>query len=82
MTLNDILDVFPDETFLKADGFDDCILGVDENTMNLVYSVQKCIDKLVDDGLSFEDAIEYFEFNVKGAYVGEKTPIYCTDEIF
>lgn len=82
MTLNDILDMFPDETFLKADGFDDCILGVDENTMNLVYSVQKCIDKLVDDGFSFEDAIEYFEFNVKGAYVGEKTPIYCTDEIF
>lgn len=37
MTLNDILDMFPDETFLKADGFDDCILGVDENTMNLVF---------------------------------------------
>jgi hypothetical protein len=26
-----------------------------------------------------EDAIEYFEYNVSGAYMGEKTPIWCDD---
>jgi methyl-accepting chemotaxis protein len=26
-----------------------------------------------------EDAIEYFEYNVSGAYIGEKTPIWCDD---
>jgi hypothetical protein len=25
------------------------------------------------------DAIEYFDFNVSGAYVGEKTPIWVDD---
>lgn len=81
MTLNDLVEMFPDETFLVADGFDECIIGVEENTMRLVYSYQKCLEKLIDDGMSFEDAIEFYEFNVKGAYIGEKTPIFCTDEI-
>ncbi len=26
-----------------------------------------------------EDAIEYFNFNVSGSFVGEKTPIWCFD---
>jgi hypothetical protein len=26
-----------------------------------------------------EEAIEYFEYNVSGSYVGEKTPIWCED---
>jgi hypothetical protein len=30
--------------------------------------------------MTIEEAIEYFEFNVRGAYVGEKTPIWCEDD--
>jgi hypothetical protein len=26
--------------------------------------------------MDLEDAIEYFDFNVSGAYVGEQTPLY------
>jgi len=26
-----------------------------------------------------EDALDYFYFNVNGAYMGEKTPIWCND---
>jgi hypothetical protein len=26
--------------------------------------------------MSYEEAIEYFEYNVLGAYVGENTPIF------
>jgi hypothetical protein len=29
--------------------------------------------------MSVEEAIEYFDFNVRGAYVGDKTPIWCED---
>jgi hypothetical protein len=25
------------------------------------------------------DAMEYFTYNVSGAYMGEKTPIWCCD---
>ena len=28
------------------------------------------------DGMSDEEAVEYFEFNVTGAWVGENTPIF------
>ena len=38
-------------------------------------------EKLTDDEM-LEEAIEHFEYNVEGAYVGEKTPIFVNDEIF
>lgn len=74
-----IIESYPDEEFLKADGFDDAIIGVDEMTMRLIYSVTKCIDILISEGLTDEEALEFFDFNVGGAYVGEKTPIWCYD---
>ena len=66
------------ETFLKADGFDEAIIGVDETAIRLIYSVKKCIEILMRD-MSEEDALDYFSYNVSGSYVGEKTPIWCYD---
>lgn len=78
--LKRIIENYPEESFLKADGFDKAILGVDEKTMRLVYSVAKCIKVLMHkDKMTDIDAIEYFEFNVRGSYVGEQTPIWCDD---
>lgn len=80
-TLEKIFEAFPDETFLIADGFDDAIVGVEEKEFRLVYSIEKCINILVnDDEMSYEDAIEHFNFNVSGAYVGDKTPIWIHTE--
>jgi len=76
--LEEILEYYPEEEILKADGFDDAIIGIDWNNMRLVYSVKKCIDILAED-MSEEEAIEYFEYNIGSAYVGEKTPIWCFD---
>lgn len=66
--------------FLKADGFDEAIIGHADGFMEpkLVYSVSKCIEILERD-MSWEDAMEHFTFNVSGAYVGEQTPIWCWD---
>jgi chaperone required for assembly of F1-ATPase len=78
--LERVLEAYPEDTFLVADGFNDAIIGVDESTMRLIYSVEKCIDILVEnDEMLLEQAIEYFDFNVRGAYVGEQTPIFCDD---
>jgi hypothetical protein len=74
-----IIEEYGDETFLKADGFDEAVIGVDETEMRLIYSVSKCIEILKRD-MSEEDAKEYFSFNVSGAYVGDKTPIWCSDD--
>ena len=76
--LEEIINNYPEENFLTADGFNDAIIGVDTKSMRLIYSVTKCIDVLMID-MSEEDAYEYFEFNVAGSYVGEKTPIWCYD---
>lgn len=67
-----------EETFLKADGFDQAVLGVEENTMRLIYSVKKCIEILTED-MSEEEAIEYFNYNTLRSYIGDKTPIWCDD---
>jgi len=76
--LDEIVENFYDEEILKADGFDDAVIGIDEGSMRLVYSVSKCIEILMED-MSEEDAMEHFSYNVSGAYVGEKTPIWCMD---
>ena len=77
--LESIIERYEDETFLKADGFDEAIIGVDDVSMRLIYSISKSI-KILEKDMSYEEAVEYFEFNVSGAYVGEKTPIWCNDD--
>lgn len=80
--LDKIIEEYPDEELLIADGFDKAIIGIDEKSMRLIYSVSKCLEILIileQSSMSYEEAIEYFEFNVSGAYMGEKTPIWCYD---
>jgi hypothetical protein len=78
MKLESILENYPDETFLKADGFDEAVIGFDEHSLRLIYSMSKCLDILMED-MSDEDALEHFYYNVSGAYVGEQTPIWCNN---
>jgi len=64
---------------LVADGFDEAIIGIGRqfNKNLVIYDEDKCIKILMErDGMTDEEAIEFFEFNVVGAYVGEYTPIY------
>ncbi len=63
---------------LKADGFDDAILGVVHRMgiQAICYDQDKVIDILMGDGMTYEEAVEYFEFNIAGAWVGESTPFF------
>lgn len=67
-----------DEEILTADGFDYALIGVCERAGQstiAVYDIDKCINILIErDGMTEEEAEEYFYFNVVGAYVGEYTP--------
>ena len=76
--LEGIVEYYQDEEILKADGFDDAVIGIDTQTMRLIYSVTRCVEILVVDGMDVEEAIEYFDFNVAGAYMGDQTPIFVT----
>lgn len=65
---------------IRALGLDDAIIGVGQRCGDvnvIVYDSQKIVDILVErDGMDREEAWEYFEFNILGAYVGESTPMY------
>lgn len=65
---------------LIADGLDTAYIGYIERHNEpriAVYDAEKCIQVFVDrDDMSYEDAQDWFFFNVAGAYVGEQTPAY------
>jgi len=77
MTIKEkILEYYPEEALLTADGFDDAIVGICNSSMRIVYDVDLMLEVLVDEGMDPDDAIEHLEYNVFYAYVGEQTPIY------
>ena len=69
-----------DKFFYKADGFDEAVIGIAERCGDLeqviAYDAEKCIDILMAQGMDEGDAIEFFNFNVAGAYVGPRTPVF------
>lgn len=77
MTLEEILENYGDVEFLKADGFDDAVIGIEQTMYRLVYDIDKMVRILIErDGMTDEEAFEFLDYNVIGAYVGEKTPLY------
>jgi len=64
------------------DGFDACVVGVaniwrDQMTVEvLVYNADAMIETMMDrDGMTYEEAYEFFMFNIEGAYIGIDTPV-------
>ena len=74
-----ISEINPDA--MLADGFEDAIIGVVEQfgcEAIVLYDKEKCIEILTKQGMDEEGAIDYFYFNVIGAWVGASTPCYAT----
>jgi hypothetical protein len=79
MTLQQKIDQhLEDESILLADGFDEAFIGIARQfgVPFAVYDRSKCIEILTAQGISAEEADEYFQFNVEGAYVGQSTPAF------
>jgi hypothetical protein len=80
MTVEEIAEYNPEA--LVCDGFDEAILGMAER-INLgpvvAYDVEKMLEIMVErDGMTYEEAQEFFDFNIIGAWMGEFTPIFIT----
>ena len=78
-----------DGEILLADGFEDALLGYVEGWFPCeggvgrgvvaMYDVDGCIKILMErDGMDAGEASEFFSFNVTGAYVGDKSPVFAT----
>ena len=66
------------DKILLADGFEGAFLGVVESfgtVPKACYNIDTCIDILTKD-MTYDEAVEYLEFNVTQAYVGEHTPAF------
>jgi hypothetical protein len=71
--LEQLIDLYPEEEFLKADGYDEAIIGYDMRHMRLVYDMTLCINLLIDrDGMTEEDALEHFHYNTLGSLGDEE----------
>ena len=72
------------EDLLKFDGFDDAVIGVCVTwhgkmlVERIIYNGKEILKKLMSQGMTEEQASEYIDFNMLGAYVGDSTPaIMC-----
>ena len=75
--IKELIESYEDLTIM--DGYDDCILGVAERFGQppyIVYDYHKVIHKLMLEGMSMEEAYEWYDYNMIGAYVGESTPAF------
>jgi hypothetical protein len=67
------------------DGLDEAIIGVAQQFTNdqfVAYSMTKILDILQEQGMSHEEALEYFSFNIQGLWAGEGTPFIIDDYHF
>ena len=60
--LEGIVDYYEDEEILTADGFDEAVIGIDEGSGRIIYSVGKCIEILmVEHEMGLDDSIELID---------------------
>ena len=79
---------FPDLMFLEPrQFFDPAIVGVVEriNLTALCYDTQEVLDivekRVYGEGCSPEEALEHFEYNIRGSYVGEHSPVFLDRKV-
>ena len=70
------------EDLMKLEGLDEAVIGAcltwnkDELAERVIYDGNKIVELLTTDGeMSTEEAHEYIDFNIIGAYQGPETPI-------
>ncbi len=68
------------------DGFDDALMGVGMSFSQdkmAVYDYDKVIEILVNESeMTHDEAVEYFDFNIIGAYIGKETPVFIKRDTY
>ena len=79
MTREEWVELSGDGELLFADDLDDAILGVGSRCGQVavvVYDVDKVYKVFQGQGLDYDAAVEWAQFNVFGSWVGERTPMW------
>jgi len=67
-----------EQTLFLPPEYDGAILGIADTGSGVwvgVYDRTKVL-QVLQIGLSVQDALEYYEYNIAGAYMGEHTPLF------
>jgi len=60
---------------------EEAIIGIVERAGTnplILLDKEKCLEILIKDGMDQDSAIEFFDFNVLGSWVGDGTPCFAT----
>lgn len=79
MTREECVILAQDEELLFCDGYDHAIMGVCHRFGQeaiVAYNRRVIIQDMICQGMTYEEAEEYFGFNIIGAWVGDKTPCF------
>jgi hypothetical protein len=69
-----------EENVILLDDHDNAIVGVNyQDGIHLCYSVEAIVENLVGQGMTEEEAFEYYEYNIEGSRFSENEPIYIQD---
>jgi len=75
-----LIEEWPEKRFLHADGFEEAFVGVVYGKGKrpvTCYDRRLCIEILMNrDGMTEEEAEEYFSFNVDDTWMGARTPMF------
>ena len=80
MTPEELAELHPDLLLLEPrETYDKCIVGLARSageSCSVCYDASKVIECLIRDGMTEEEADDFFDFNIIGAYMGEHTPTF------
>ena len=74
----EFLDTFAEGAIILED-LDDAIIGIVETMGSgprILYSQQKILEILMKDGMTDEEAIEFYDFNILNLWVSEQNPVF------
>ena len=78
MMVDGELPLFIGSTQAEIKKYEQAIIGQDDASLRIVYSADKIIEILSEE-MTPEEAEEFYEYNILGAYMGEMTPIYVSE---
>ena len=77
--INALLPTSDDLIFI--DGFDCAIMGFCENTNAVIYSITKIIEHLISKGMSEDEAINFYQYEIPNFHKPNPRLILCNDGI-
>ena len=82
MDITEFVANLDDGEAVYGEGLEEALVGFSSRFAEgplATYDIKKVIDIFMNrDGMTFEDANEYFEYNVLGSWVGDRTPVFIT----